>query len=267
MISSGTKKTRETYALITGASSGIGFEIADLLADRYALILASSDSRRLRKAAERIKRRHPNVPDPVVMPVDLSDRNVLFPFYQSVSHYPVEVLVNAAGIGVYGSFDQTDADRELSMLDLNAAASYYLTKRFYQDMGKRGGGFILNVDSSAGYMPGGPMMAAYYASKAYVFSLTRSIQYENPNNGVSVSLLCPGPVRTDFHRRAGISGSPGKMSPKAVARSGVRGMFAKKRLIIPGFWNRFTYIGKKILPDAFLLRINAVIQRKKSDTP
>jgi short-subunit dehydrogenase len=245
--------------LITGASSGIGLELARLFAhDGYRLLLNARPGARLDAAADLLR---PHAPAGVeVLPDDLADPAAparLADQLLSQSIVPA-ALVNNAGFGAHGPFAQGDIQTQLGMMQVNIVALTHLTRLFLPGMLARGSGRILNVSSTASFQPG-PYMAVYYASKAYVTSLSRALSHELRRTGVTVTALCPGPTDTDFQRRAGVENSPlfqnNTMTAADVARIGYVGMNRGKPLIIPGPKNRLLSLASKLAPQSLSTRI------------
>lgn len=246
-------------ALITGASSGIGREIARLLAARgYELVLCARREDRLRALAAEL----PTVCH--VIAADIADEKECRLLYQAVRGDDLEVVVNNAGFGLFGEFAATDLDDELRMIDTNIRAVHILTKLALQDFTARGRGYILNVSSSAGFLPG-PLMAAYYATKNYVLRLTEAIREELRRAGspVKVCALCPGPVDTEFNKVAGVRFSLGGLSAQRVAREAVDGLFAGRGIVVPGAAMKAMTLGRHFAPDCLLARITYHFQHKK----
>ncbi|MDE6285000.1 MAG: SDR family NAD(P)-dependent oxidoreductase, partial [Bacilli bacterium] len=204
-------------ALITGASSGIGKEIAYYLASLgYDLLLVA----RSRDNLEEIKK---NVDVNVkIIALDLLQEKNIYKIYENVRKEKIDILVNNAGFGLFGEFYKTDLDRELEMIDLNIKAYHILTKLFLKDFIKRDSGYILNVCSSAGFMAG-PRLSTYYATKNYVTKLTMAINEElrQMKSNVHISALCPGPVNTNFNKVAKGEFSLREADPSFVARYGI----------------------------------------------
>ena len=251
-------------ALITGGSSGIGYGLAmEYYARGYDLVLVGRDEKKLRQAAARLVLKQGGLVETVTC--DLARREECLRLHSLYQKRPVEVLVNCAGFGVYGQFAETDSQQEMSMLDVNCGAVHLLMKLFLQDMEKRGSGTILNVASSAGLVPGGPCMAAYYATKAYVTSLTQGVAEELRANGspIHVAALCPGPVNTPFFGRAGIGTAGTASTPEKVARATMRGLNRRETLIVPGIGNQLACVAARLLPAKMILSINRRIQEKK----
>lgn len=246
-------------ALVTGATSGIGREMAVLLARRGCkLILASRNTKKM----EQLQRR---LPVPVrIITADLSREEDCFRLYEAVKDENIDILINNAGFGAFGRFSQIPLETELNMLDLNVRAVHILTKLFLADFRERDGGCILNVASSAGFLAG-PLMASYYATKSYVLRLTEAIYEELRREGshVHISALCPGPVETGFNERANVRFSLRGLSARKVAAYGLRGMFRGKPALIPGLGMKLAYAGEKLLPETMLLRAAYHAQKKK----
>ena len=251
---------KKRTALVTGASSGIGKEIAIELDKRgFDLIIAARRVERLNELKEQL---HGNV---TVIGCDVSDKQQCIELYNKVKPYDISVLVNNAGFGAVGYFNEIPLEREIQMIETNCIATHILTKLFLQDFIEKDRGFILNVASSAGLMPGGPLMSTYYASKAYVTSLTSGISEELKEMGskVSVSALCPGPVDTEFNKVAHVKFNLKSITAKQCAKIAVKEMFARKLIIIPSTDMKLSSIGARILPRAFMLPATMHMQSKK----
>ena len=246
-------------ALITGASSGIGREFAHLLAARgYELVLCARREDRLHALACEL----PTVCH--VVAVDLSDVTECRRLYQAARGDDLEVVINNAGFGLFGEFASTDLAAELRMIDTNIRAVHILTKLFLQDFVQRGQGYILNVSSAAGFLPG-PLMATYYATKNYVLRLTEAIREELRREGstVRVCAFCPGPVNTEFNKVAGVRFALGGLSAGRVARQALDGLFAGKGVIVPGGAMKAMAVGRHFAPDWLLARITWHFQHRK----
>lgn len=247
-------------ALITGASGGIGREIARVLAERGCeLVLCSRDEAALTALAEELP-----VPCKVIA-LDLSVESNCRALYEATRNDGIDILVNNAGFGVFGAFDKTDLDAELNLIDLNIRAVHMLTKLFLRDFRERSTPcYIQNVSSMAGFFAG-PLFASYYASKNYVTRLTEGLAEElrRECSRVSVSLLCPGPVSTGFGKRAGVSFGLSGTPIRKVAEEAVNGMFARKLYIIPGFSNRLLRVLGAVFTARFCARIVYRLQSAK----
>jgi hypothetical protein len=244
------------WALITGASSGIGYELSKIFArDGYNLILVSRNEEALHKLATQLHTEHDVLAR--VIAKDLAAPNSPQEIYDQLQKESivVSVLVNCAGLGLAGKFSETDLSTELRMIQVNIVALTELTKLFLKDMVRRREGRILNVASTAAFQPG-PLMAVYYATKAYVLSFSEAIFEELQGTGVIVTALCPGPTRTDFQNRAGLAESklfnPKSLlrtdEPLQVAEVGFEGMIHGKAVVIPSFRNRLLASAVRFLP-------------------
>ena len=247
-------------ALITGASSGIGREIARKLYKKgFRLILSARREDRLRELAAELG------DNTRVIVCDVSDRNECLRLYEETRGEKISVLVNCAGFGAVGSFDEVPLDTELRMIDTNVTAVHMLTKLFLKDFIAADRGYIMNIASSAGLMYGGPMMAAYYASKAYVVSLTGAVYEElkSKNSRVHICAVCPGPVDTEFNDVANCKFGVSSITPEFCAQKAVEGMFARKLIIIPEKSIKALYAGAKLAPRGLVLKIAGKVQKKK----
>lgn len=252
-------------ALITGASGGIGREIARVLAERgCALILCSRDEAALNAVAAELAR----VPVRTIA-LDLSVEENCRKLHAMTRDDGVDVLVNNAGFGVFGAFDETDLDAELNLIDLNVRAVHVLTKLFLRDFLARGNAAapcrILNVSSMAGFFAG-PLFASYYASKNYVTRLSEGVAEElrRKRANVTISLLCPGPVPTGFGARAGVSFGLAGTPARAVAEAAVRGMLAGRLYVVPGFSNKILRFLGTLFSARFAARIVYRLQSSKT---
>ena len=247
-------------ALITGASSGIGREIACVLAERGCeLILCSRDAAALNALAETLP-----VPCKVVA-LDLGIEANCRKLYEQTREDGVNILVNNAGFGVFGAFEKTDLESELDLINLNVRAVHMLTKLFLKDFRKQNRPcYILNVSSMAGFFAG-PLFSSYYASKNYVTRLSEGIAEElrQERANVSVSLLCPGPVPTAFGKRAGVSFGLSGTPVRVVAESAVHGMLSRKLYIVPGVSNKCLRLLGAIFTSRFCARIVYYLQSAK----
>ncbi len=246
-------------ALITGASSGIGKDMAYYLSSLgYDLILVARNKEKLQEMQKDIST---NVK---IIVADLSIESKLKEVYVLCKNENIDVLINNAGFGKCGSFDTIDLNNEIEMINTNIKAVHILTKLFLKDMKKRNSGYILNVASSAAFEPG-PLMATYYATKAYVLRLTTSIYEElrRDKSKVVVSCLCPGPVDTNFNEVAGVKFSIKPLSSKYVSQYAIKKMFKKKLIIIPGLKMKVSVFFTRFLSTKTLAKITYRIQRKK----
>lgn len=246
-------------ALITGASSGIGMEIARELAARgYELILVARRRERLEALARQltVKCR--------ILEMDLSSEEQCRQLYCRARNEDLEILVNNAGFGVCGPFATTNLERDIEMIRINIVAVHMLTKLFLHDFRMRNRGYILNVASSAGFMAG-PLMATYYATKNYVLRLTEAIREELRHEGsaVVISALCPGPVKTEFNDVANVRFSVPGMDARRCARIAVRGMLRNKQVIVPGMGMKAAMTARRFVPEWMLPRVTYHVQRRK----
>jgi short-subunit dehydrogenase len=244
-------------ALITGASSGIGVELAKLCAaDGYAVILVARRADRLAELAASLA--HEYGVEARAIAADLGDERARHAVYDQTCGDRVVILINNAGFGLRGAYTETDWEAETRLMQVNMIALAHLTKLFAKDMLRRGSGRILNVGSTAAFVPG-PFMAMYYASKAFVVSLSLAIANELKGSGVSVTVLCPGPTRTEFFTAAGIGDSNlfkgPAMTAAAVAREGYAAMMAGKPEVIAGARNRWMMLFARLAPRTMLAAI------------
>jgi uncharacterized protein len=255
-------------ALVTGASGGIGLELARLLAaDGHDLVLTARSGDKLARVAEELSGKH-NVVARVLV-ADLARPEAPSEIFDDLQRkgVAVGVLVNNAGFGSYGLFAQTDLRSEIDLLQVNVVALTHLTKLFLPAMIGRGRGYIMNVASTAAFQPG-PLMAVYYASKAYVLSLSEALANECEGTGVTVSALCPGPTETGFVAAAGMNDSKlfdrGAMDARTVAEAGYRGMLRGKGVVIPGLRNSFVARTVGMMPRRIVTKVVRGIQEKRS---
>ena len=234
---------KEETALITGAASGLGLELAMLLAkDGYDLVLVDVDIMKLRLAKQQILSSYPSRIR--LLHKDLSKGNVADEIFKDIMDAPVDVLINNAGFGIFGNFSDTDWQREAEMLNLHVVTTTHLTKLVLKGMVARGKGRILNMSSLAAFQPG-PLMSLYYATKAYILSFSEAIANELKGTGVTVTALCPGQTKTCFQEVVsnGAATSENKINfnvacPKAVAKYGYEAMQRGKIVAIPGNINK-----------------------------
>lgn len=253
-------------ALVTGASSGIGKDISVELAKKgYDIIAVARNEDKLNELKKYIES---NFSDRRVFVkiCDLSIADNCIKLHDDIFNDfgTIDVLINNAGFGTCGKFSDTSLDKELKMIDTNIKALHILMKLFLQDMCKANYGYIMNVASIAGFMPG-PLMATYYSSKAYVVRLTESVREELFMEGskVRVSALCPGPVKTNFNKVANVKFSVPCQNSSFVAKYAVFKMFLNRTLIFPSFFIWIYRLLCKILPDKISAFINYFMQRRK----
>jgi short-subunit dehydrogenase len=253
-------------ALVTGASGGIGYELALLLArDRYDCILVARSRDKLSALATRLEADFGVTT--LVLAKDLSKPSAVDEIYEEVTAagMKVDVLVNNAGFPVFGLFSETALEAELEMLQVNVVALTQLTKLFLKGMVERRYGRILNLASTAAFEPG-PLMAVYYASKAYVLSFSEALANELRGTGVTVTALCPGPTRTGFQKRGVMEDSrlvQGRIADaESVALAGYRGLIAGKAIVIPGFTNKLIPWVVRVSPRGVVTRVVRRMQER-----
>ena len=255
-------------ALITGASSGIGLELARLCAEHgHDVALVARNERALADLAGALRRERGV--RAVAVAADLSSAAGVDRVVARVSELglSIDLLVNNAGYGVYGRFSETPRDEELRMIQLNIAALTDLTKRFLPPMLERREGRILNVASTAAFLPG-PLMSVYYATKAYVLSFSEALANELAGTGVSVTILCPGPTASNFQAAAGLQDSKlvfGKTlaTSREVAEAGYDGMMTGKTLVIPGVSNMLIANVPRLLPRRLVAKVVRTAQERR----
>lgn len=244
-------------ALITGASSGIGRDMARYLSKiGYDLVIVARNKEQLEKLKNELKT---NVE---VIAMDLSDKDNCYKLHEQIKE--IDLLINNAGFGEFGEFIETNLEKEIALINTNITALHILTKLYLKDMVKVNRGYILNVASIAGFMPG-PLMATYYASKNYVVSLTRAIKKElkKMKSNVKISLLCPGPVNTNFNRVANVNFKVKGITSEYVAKYAIDNTLKNKFIIIPGVSIKLTKIFAKIMPTDILEEFCYHIQERK----
>jgi short-subunit dehydrogenase len=253
-------------ALVTGASQGIGLELARLFArDGFGVVIVSRDGERLARVASELRERHDA--SVTVIPADLSVPAEVDRLLDTLaaSDLEVDVLVNNAGFGGAGAFAETDLDTEVSMIALNVEAVVRLTKRLLPGMLARRRGRILNVASTAAFQPG-PYQAVYFATKAFVLSFSEGIAEELRGSGVTVTTVCPGPTRTGFGARAHFVDRPiagAGMDALPVAEAAYRATLAGERLVIPGMVNKVHAQAVRLMPRQLLARLAGAVQHRR----
>lgn len=244
-------------ALITGASSGIGRDMANYLSGLgHEVIIVGSNKEKLDKVSKKLNCKS--------IVLDLSKKDNCIKLYEKVKDENIDILINNAGFGKFGEFTETSLDDELNMIDVNINAVHILTKLFLKDFVKRDNGYILNVASSAAFEPG-PLMATYYSTKAYVLRLTTSIYEELRRNksNVHVSVLCPGPVKTNFNNVANVKFGIKSISSEYCAEYAIRKMFKNKLIIIPTLSMKLGIFFTRFIPTKLMAKIAYNIQDKK----
>jgi short-subunit dehydrogenase len=248
-------ENNQKYVLITGATSGIGYELAKLFAqDQYNLVIVSRSQDELNNKAAEFTEMGVEV---ITIARDLFNRDEVFSLCDEIKSRAIniDILVNDAGQGLYGEFKDTDIERELRIIDLNIAAPVILTKHFLKEMLNRNEGKILNLASVASKLPG-PWQSIYHATKAFVLSFTEAIREEVKDSGVTVTALMPGITDTDFFNKAGMQQSKAVQDkdamadPAVVARDGYDALMAGDDKVISGFKNKVQIGMANLTPDS-----------------
>ena len=245
--------------LITGASSGIGLAMAKYLSlSKHDLILVSRNKEKLEEIQEKLNTKV------TIIVADLSNEQKVKELYAFIKKEDIDILINNAGFGNFGYFTDTDLSNDLEMIDTNIKAVHILTKLVARDMETKNSGYILNVASSAAFQAG-PLMSTYYATKSYVYRLSEALNYEfkKKNKNVHASVLCPGPVDTNFNNVAGVQFGVKPLTSNYVAKYAIDKMFKNKMLIIPGTKMKLAKFFGRFLSDRFLLKCTYNIQKKK----
>ena len=248
-------------ALVTGATSGIGRDMTKYLVSLGYKVFAVGRNR------ERLTEIKNEFNDKVeAIERDISTKESCIELYNQLKNENIDFVINNAGFGIFGNFIETDLDKEINLINTNITAVHILTKLFLQDMVKRNSGKILNVASIAGMVPG-PLMSAYYASKAYVIRLTEAIYEElrNQNSKVTISALCPGPVDTNFNKTANVHFSMKPLPSEHVAKYAIDKAMQGKLIIIPGTKIKILSALNKLLPDKLTMKVVYKNQQKKLD--
>jgi short-subunit dehydrogenase len=252
-------RRKKMKALVTGASSGIGEEIAKELGKRgYDIILVARNEEKLKDVASKIKT------NTRIITMDLSNKENCEKLYEETKNEDIDILINNAGFGVHGKFYDTDLDKEVQMIETNITAVHILMKLYLKDMIKKDRGHILNVASMAAFGPG-PLMSSYYASKAYVYRLSQGVKTElrKNNSKVKISVLCPGPVRTNFNKVAGVDFAAPSLSSEYVAKYAVKKMLKNKFTIVPGTFMKITRFFEKIMPHNLVSNVSYFVNYRK----
>ena len=251
-----------SWALITGASTGIGKELALVFARQgHHLVLVARSATGLSTLSETITRQYPV--RTVVIPMDLTANGAPQEIFNQLLQQDIQldVMVNNAGAGQCGLFETIDQTKNDQIIDLNIRALTALTKLCIHHMRQYSGGKILNVASTGAYQPG-PFIAVYYATKAYVLSLTQALRHELKKSDITISALCPGSTATEFSRRAGKADIKGAMPPHKVAECAYKSLLKGKAVIIPGLMNKIFIVISKLVPASLSASIVARVQRK-----
>lgn len=250
-------------AVVTGASSGIGRDFArELAAQGYDLIIVARREKRLEELKQELEKKYSVSVQ--TEGCDLADERACAALYTKLENEEVEVLINNAGFGLLGWFLENPLADELEMIDTNIRAVHILTKLFLRDFVKKDKGYILNVASSAAFFPG-PLMSVYYATKGYVLRLTQAVHEElrRQNSKVYIGVLCPGPVNTEFGKRANVTFSIKGLQSGKVAKYGLKKMFRRKMVIVPGALMKCARFIGRFLPDCLILRAVFHLQHRK----
>jgi len=252
-------------ALVTGSSSGIGRDMARYLNSlNYDLIITAREEEKLKELKEELNSKNDNKVDIIIC--DLSKQEECINLYNKVKekYDNIDLLINNAGFGLFGSFIETDLQTELDMIDVNIKAMHILTKLFLKDMVEKDSGRILNVSSIAGFMPG-PLMTTYYSTKNYVLRMSQAIREElkKKKSKVKISVLCPGPVNTNFNNVANVKFNIRSKSSEQVAKYAIEKTLKNKFMIIPGIDIKLARIASKLSPDSIVAKACYHMQEKK----
>jgi short-subunit dehydrogenase len=244
-------------ALITGASSGMGRDMAKILSQKgYDLILVARDEKRLEEVKKQLKT------ETKIVVMDISKEENCKKIYEE--NKDIDILINNAGFGDCGHFEETSLDKDIQMIHTNIIAYHILTKLYLKEMIKKDSGKILNVASIAGFMPG-PLMTTYYSTKNYVVRFSESIREElrRKKSKVQISILCPGPVDTNFNKVADVEFALKGLSSEYVAKYAINKFFKGKFYIVPGWKIKLARIGAKLAPASFVAKISYNMQKRK----
>lgn len=253
-------------ALITGSSSGIGRDMARYLNQLgYDLIITSRNQGNLQKLKDELMKKNNNKVD--IITADLSKENECIELYNKVKekYNNIDLLINNAGFGLFGAFDYTDLNKELEMIDVNIKAVHILTKLFLKDMIKIDNGRVINISSVAGFLPG-PLMSTYYSTKNYIFRLSQAIREElkKKKSNVKISVVCPGPVRTNFNNVADVKFNLNDMSSQYVAKYTIDKALRNKFMILVGLRIKIVRFLSKISPDMINAKVCYYMQERKN---
>lgn len=248
-------------ALITGASSGIGRDMARILAKKgYNLVLVARNKEELQKLAEELKEK--DKIETQIIVTDLSQVENCKEIHRNVKN--VDILINNAGFGDCGNFSKTSLEKEINMINTNIVAYHTLMKLYLIDMKERGTGKILNVASIAGFMPG-PLMSTYYATKAYIVRISEAISEElkKEKSNVQISILCPGPVETNFNKVANVKFHLREADSMKVAKYAINKLQKGKFYIVPGIDVKLARLGAKVIPANLITKVTYMVQKRK----
>ena len=246
-------------ALITGASSGIGKDMARILAQKnYELVLVARDVKKLEETKNELEK----ITKVEIISTDLSNEENCKELYKKVQN--IDILINNAGFGDCGNFTKTSLEKDLNMIKTNIIAYHILTKLYLIDMKAKNQGKILNVASIAGFMPG-PLMATYYATKNYIVRLSEAIREElkKEKSNVQISILCPGPVETNFNKVANVKFNLREANSMKVAKYAIKKLEKGKFYIVPGLDVKIAKIGAKIIPTNIIAKFAYMAQKRK----
>ena len=244
-------------ALITGASSGMGRDMAKILSQKgYDLILVARDEKKLEEVKKQLKA------ETKIVVMDISKEENCKKLYEE--NKDIDILINNAGFGDCGHFEETSLDKDIQMIHTNIIAYHILTKLYLKEMIKKDSGKILNVASIAGFMPG-PLMTTYYSTKNYVVRFSESIREElrRKKSKVQISILCPGPVETNFNKVADVEFALKGLSSEYVAKYAINKFLKGKFYIVPGWKIKLARIGAKLAPASFVAKISYNMQKRK----
>ena len=244
-------------ALITGASSGMGRDMAKILSQKgYDLILVARDEKKLEEVKKQLKA------ETKIVVMDISKEENCKKLYEE--NKDIDILINNAGFGDCGHFEETSLDKDIQMIHTNIIAYHILTKLYLKEMIKKDSGKILNVASIAGFMPG-PLMTTYYSTKNYVVRFSESIREElrRKKSKVQISILCPGPVDTNFNKVADVEFALKGLSSEYVAKYAINKFLKGKFYIVPGLKIKLARIGAKLAPASFVAKISYNMQKRK----
>lgn len=244
-------------ALITGASSGMGRDMAKILSQKgYDLILVARDEKKLEEVKKQLKT------ETKIVVMDISNEENCKKIYEE--NKDIDILINNAGFGDCGHFEETSLDKDIQMIHTNIIAYHILTKLYLKEMIKKDSGKILNVASIAGFMPG-PLMTTYYSTKNYVVRFSESIREElrRKKSKVQISILCPGPVDTNFNKVADVEFALKGLSSEYVAKYAINKFLKGKFYIVPGWLIKLARIGAKLAPASFVAKISYNMQKRK----
>jgi len=250
----------KNYAVITGASAGLGTEFAKQLAEKgYKLILTARREDRLKALAESLP------VECIIVPADLSKTEECLRFFDTIKDRKVDIFINNAGFGDCNAFLDSDLSMELDMIDVNIKAMHTLCKKMLRKMQTENHGYILNVASSAGLLPAGPYMATYYATKSYVSSLTQAVARELKEMGsrVYVGALCPGPVDTEFNAVANVEFAIKGITAEYCVKYALKQMIKRQIVIVPTLVMKASTLAGKVAPRGLAVMITSGQQKKK----